>query len=278
MNTLEDRILGALFGFAIGDAMGATTEFMTKESIKKVYGEVNEIMGGGWLNLEQGQVTDDTQMTLCVIDALENSNCNEGQFKRYLKSNFIAWYNGKPKDVGCQCTKAINHLMEGYDYAEVDNESLGNGSLMRAMPCAILKEMKLNLIQSRMTHHSYIVDKYIYEYEYLLCNILYDSYPEGPNLPQIKTKPTGYIFNTLNNSKYYLGHSRSFEEGMIEAVNDGGDADTIAAITGSLLGAKFGYDSIPKIWINQLNNDVKKELKNFNNFAKIYLQSKSYMI
>ena len=48
---LESKIKGALYGFAIGDAMGATTEFMTKESIKKKYGKVTDIIGGGWLNL-----------------------------------------------------------------------------------------------------------------------------------------------------------------------------------------------------------------------------------
>lgn len=31
----KDRIKGALYAFAIGDSMGATTEFMTEEEIHK---------------------------------------------------------------------------------------------------------------------------------------------------------------------------------------------------------------------------------------------------
>jgi ADP-ribosyl-[dinitrogen reductase] hydrolase len=48
---LLNRIKDALFGFAIGDALGATTEFLTKEEIKREYGQVNEMVGGGWLKL-----------------------------------------------------------------------------------------------------------------------------------------------------------------------------------------------------------------------------------
>lgn len=64
----------------------------------------------------------------------------------------------------------------------------------------------------------------------------------------------------------------SFEDAIVGAVNHGGDADTIAAITGSLTGAKFGYSKIPKRWINQLNPETKIYLENFKNFVFSYLQ------
>lgn len=51
---LHNKVLGSLLGFAIGDAMGATTEFMTQDEISHKYGKVNDIIGGGWLNLKAG--------------------------------------------------------------------------------------------------------------------------------------------------------------------------------------------------------------------------------
>lgn len=48
MSISKNKIAGAVYGFAIGDAMGATTEFMTHEQIRKVYGKVTNIIGGGW--------------------------------------------------------------------------------------------------------------------------------------------------------------------------------------------------------------------------------------
>ena len=46
----------------------------------------------------------------------------------------------------------------------------------------------------------------------------------------------------------------SFEEGMLAMVNEGGDADTNGAIACAILGAKFGYSSIPRYYIENLNN------------------------
>jgi ADP-ribosyl-[dinitrogen reductase] hydrolase len=39
---------------------------------------------------------------------------------------------------------------------------------------------------------------------------------------------------------------------LILAVNQGGDADTIGAVAGALLGAKYGLSSIPERWLNGL--------------------------
>ena len=51
----KDRIKGALYAFAIGDSMSATTEFMTEEEIHKNYGKITDILGGGWLDLNPGE-------------------------------------------------------------------------------------------------------------------------------------------------------------------------------------------------------------------------------
>lgn len=67
---LQDKIKGALYGFAIGDAMGATTEFMDENKIKEKYGIVKDVIGGGWLDIIAGDVTDDTEMSMCVMDVL----------------------------------------------------------------------------------------------------------------------------------------------------------------------------------------------------------------
>ena len=64
--TVENRAMAAFLGFAIGDALGATVEFMTKGEIAAQYGVHREIVGGGWLRLKPGQVTDDTQMALAL--------------------------------------------------------------------------------------------------------------------------------------------------------------------------------------------------------------------
>ena len=266
LSTIKNKIAGAIYGFAIGDAMGATTEFMNRKQIKKQYGQVTDIIGGGWLNLEAGKVTDDTQMTICVMDALMD---NIKTFEECCMDNFIKWYRMGPKDVGNQCSKGIFCAMSTGHFIEKDNAALGNGSLMRAMPCALINRPDLNMAQGKLTHNNLECSQMILKYTRLIQNILYN------NLYTYKIKsilePSGYIRNTFNNSLYWADKS-SFEKAIIGAVNDGGDADTIAAITGSIAGARFGYDAIPQRWIDQLDSEVKIYLEKFKIFVFSYLQ------
>ena len=274
LNTKKrDKIAGAIYGFAIGDAMGATTEFMTEERIKRKFGKVTDIIGGGWLNLKAGEVTDDTQMTMCVMNALMKTLGEKDPmgyfFMTECRKEFIKWYKSGPKDVGNQCSKAISYMMTGELGIHKDNETLGNGSLMRAMPCALLDKELLNELQSRLTHNNYTCTQIVQDYSRLIQNYL-----NGRKYTLRKRnllEPSGHIYNTYNNSIYW-SCQKSFEEAIIGAVNHGGDADTIAAITGSLAGARFGYDAIPERWIDQLNPDVKIFLENFKNFAFSYVQ------
>lgn len=267
----KDKVFGALYGFAIGDAMGATTEFMSEQEIKSKYGRVTDIVGGGWLNLESGQVTDDTQMSMCVAEAIMESATDFG-FKSSVRDKFIRWYKSNPPDVGNQCAKGIQMLMAGKRIPYTDNDTamsqrgLGNGGLMRAMPCALMHKKDWNLIQNNMTHPDWLCVTCLEMYHKCMVNLL--TFSDGDLIFKPVNElltPTGHVFHTLSNASYWAGRS-NFELCMLGAVNRGGDADTISAIAGSLAGAKFGFEAIPKRWIEQLDNQVKEQLNKFANF------------
>lgn len=269
MNTKKrDRIAGAIYGFAIGDAMGATTEFMSSDMIKAEYGKVTDIIGGGWLNLKPGEVTDDTEMTQCVIDALVNHKHNES-FKNKVANNFLKWYSSNPKDVGRQCAKAINIYKRTGKFVMKDKNAIGNGSLMRAMPCAVLGLYGMNFEQGSITHNNDLCDKIIEDYTGIIQSYLSDG---KCNLKSESIfDPSGFIVNTFNNSLYW-SQKESFEEAIVGAVNHGGDADTIAAITGSIAGAKFGFKNIPSRWLEKIDSKVMDSLNDFKYFAFNYLR------
>ncbi len=266
----KDRIKGALYGFAIGDAMGATTEFMTSGQVRDMYGQVTDIIGGGWLNLDPGQVTDDTQMSICVMDAIIDSHNITSQFYNNVGNNFVKWYKSNPPDVGSQCSKGIvawmehKHVIDSID----SNGSLmsGNGSLMRALPCALICRKEWNQIQGSITHPTRLCHEAINVYHKVIIDLVYrDKFCFIP-YAENKAEPTGYVVDTLNNALYWAKAYR-FEDVILGAVNDGGDADTIAAIAGSIGGAKFGYSSIPIRWIEQLDAKVKNKLDKFINYC-----------
>ena len=49
----KNAIKGALYGVAIGDALGAPLEFMSAKEIANRHGKVTEMIGGGWLNVSR---------------------------------------------------------------------------------------------------------------------------------------------------------------------------------------------------------------------------------
>lgn len=276
--TKRNKIAGAIYGFAIGDAMGATTEFMHAHEIKRKYGKVTDIIGGGWLMLKSGEITDDTQMTMCVMDAIMWAHNEETFdwpiFGNYCKQNFIDWYNSKPKDIGGQCQKGIISLINNEEQPH-DKNALGNGSLMRAMPLALLgpEFEDWNTYQGRLTHNNLKCSRVILDYHRLIQSYLNgETYIPKENVTRGILEPTGHIWNTYNNAVYW-SNKDSFKEAIVGAVNNGGDADTIAAIAGSIAGARFGIEEIPEKWLNAIDPEVKIFLKKFINFVISYVQT-----
>ncbi len=85
--SLLDRALGAYLGLAIGDALGATVEFMTPREIVAKHGVHRQMIGGGWLKLAPGQVTDDTTMSLALGKAILDAN---GWCARFTHNNALS--------------------------------------------------------------------------------------------------------------------------------------------------------------------------------------------
>lgn len=269
----KNKIAGAVYGFAIGDAMGATTEFMTKEEIQNKYGIVDNIIGGGWLNLKPGEITDDTQMTLCVMEALQDSveiGSGVDYFYKLVGANFIKWLDGKPKDVGTQCAIGIAYYKKYGKQRNIVKNECGNGGLMRALPCALINRFDLNIIQNCFTHRNEECLTYLEEYHNIIVDCVCDNNKERYDI-HVKYaylhEPTGYVKNTFENVIWHVSNAKNFSNAIISAVNNGGDADTIGALTGGLAGAIYGYDSIPQKWIDKLDIQIKNKLDEFVEFV-----------
>lgn len=63
----------------------------------------------------------------------------------------------------------------------------------------------------------------------------------------------GFFAVTLQLSFHELYHAKNYEEAMRGIIKHGGDTDTNCAIAGGLLGAKFGYNNIPRRWVTAVN-------------------------
>lgn len=272
-----DKILGAMYGVACGDALGGTLEFMRKDEITDEYGYLNEIIGGGWLGLLPGEVTDDTYMTLAVAKGvIENPDKPIESIGKF----FLEWFSNKPKDIGRTCELSIRSYLKyknwklasktTHDYLE--KKSAGNGTLMRCIPVPLYyndydKIVDITIKQSEMTHFDNIASNACVLYNTLVYEYLNDihkmdaiykvleKFHEYNNVLQISIdnlKSTGFVVDTLECALWCFINTSNFEDAVCTAANLGGDADTVAAITGGLAGVYYGYNNIPKKFTDKI--------------------------
>lgn len=73
---------------------------------------------------------------------------------------------------------------------------------------------------------------------------------EFRDLPEEQIKTTGYVVDTIEAAIWCLITTTSFQECLLKVVNLGEDADTVAAVAGGLAGLYYGYEAIPKEWLD----------------------------
>lgn len=290
-----DKFRGVLFGQAIGDALGLCTEFMTRSEVRRYYPDglkdysqmVEDYHRKRW---QQGDWTDDTDMMLCIAEAvIEDRELNPQSVARYFKE----WFLSCPMGIGRHTYNVLSlgdYVENPYQAADTvwrmsGRESAANGAVMRTSVVGLLGgEVEKHAADiCRLTHAdlrcvgsaiivSQVVHALVYRNELLPLEELietgrqYDERIEpyllmvrGETLDALNLddEAMGYTLKTMAAGLWSVYHAGSFEEGLLEVVNAGGDADTNGAVAGSLLGARFGYRDIPARYVDGL---VRKDV------------------
>jgi ADP-ribosyl-[dinitrogen reductase] hydrolase len=279
--TCEQRATGAYIGLAVGDALGATTEFLTPREIEEQYGVHEEIIGGGWLRLKAGQVTDDTEMSLALGNSILTHHGVEAEA---VAKAFSEWMRKKPIDIGNTVRRGIVHYRHSGETSVAVNEyDAGNGACMRSLPVALFycqapdhERTQASRRQSHTTHNNpladagteTIVDMVVAALKggdksrlEAMAKSLVSRFPLYRFDRREKENPSGYIVETLQAVFQAFFSKERFEEILVDVVNRGGDADTTGAIAGMLAGAYYGADEIPETWRNTLDADVMRQCR-----------------
>ncbi|MGN0473659.1 MAG: ADP-ribosylglycohydrolase family protein [Acutalibacteraceae bacterium] len=135
-----NKVRGAVFGAAAGDAVGVPYEFEYRESMQAR--PATDMVGHGTYHMPSGTWSDDTSMILCTLDKLDASVDYSA-----IMSAFTAWNSkgeytpfGKCFDIGITTSLALTNYRKGIDPLNCgldDERSNGNGSLMRIIPAAL---------------------------------------------------------------------------------------------------------------------------------------------
>lgn len=276
------RAIGAYLGMALGDALGATVEFMTPREISSRYGEHRQVRGGGWLKLRKGQVTDDTTMALALGRAILQA---KGVNADAVAEAFSDWMRSRPVDIGNTVRRGIlNYRHTGKPVVAQSTYDAGNGACMRTLPVALVTlgqdPVKVNAAsraQCHVTHNNPLSDAGT---ECVIAMIqaaiggagknellhgpvrdLVLAYPEFGFRGKRQENPSGYIVETLRAVFQSVFDTDSFEDCLVDVVNRGGDADTTGAIAGMIAGSLYGVHALPARWLMALEPDVTAECR-----------------
>jgi ADP-ribosyl-[dinitrogen reductase] hydrolase len=134
---MKNNILNAVMGSCVADAIGVPVEFINRETLRQ--NPVTDMRCYGTHNQPAGTWSDDTSMTLCLIDSL-----SKGLDYKDIMTNFIKWVNGGEYtahgdvfDIGNATRKALMKFERGappLNCGGLDDNDNGNGSLMRILP------------------------------------------------------------------------------------------------------------------------------------------------
>lgn len=276
-----NRLKGMIYGLVVGDCLGAGIEFSDKDN----HPFIKDYQNGGPHNLRAGDWTDDTAMALAVMDSIV---CCHGTVNADdIMDKFCEWFkkgkyssNGYCFDIGFSTSSALNHHLINREYnlhyKPNQIESKGNGSIMRLAPTVVYDFLKNDnhytktIEVSNLTHENGYVQNVVDKMCCVLFSHLKGEKTEIQSIYKERKEVSngGLAMNTFNAALWAFNSTSNFEDGMLAAVNLGGDSDTIGAVYGQIAGAYYGYDAIPDRWKERIIEKVFID-NLFNNMIKV---------
>lgn len=293
----SDRAAGVLLAQACGDALGAPTEFQPAPLPATT---PIRMTGGGALGWAPGEWTDDTQMSIVILQAAERALADGDELLDHLDDIAAGWIDWArhARDVGSQTRHVLGggaSTANGLAKAAAalhsrTGRTAGNGSLMRTAPVALATYGDPELMArtartiSEMTHH----DPHAGDACVIWCAAIQHAIEFGeldlaPGLAWLPEARLPYWIERIaeaedNDAKFFgdngwVAHALqaawslitripvpvddpaqdSYPAQHLRLVLEGaarlaGDTDTVAAIAGALVGARWGASAVSFSW------------------------------
>jgi ADP-ribosyl-[dinitrogen reductase] hydrolase len=280
------RAAGSLLGQAVADALGAPYEFHPGGlyDLQNPNGPAFRPTTGsfGW---EAGEFTDDTQMAYLLGEILIRKEMD----RDLIFSSWSKWAE-TAADVGTTTRRALSMPSRPRKWPE-DARGNGNGAVMRVSPVGIMGYRKGWLWtewaareQALLTHPdartvessvitAVVIARMIQKeqplaemVEYAITNHVswdmrnwaknYFLSEEGINLQAEPSVTNGQGHVCLLQALQSIDQTAGYVAAVSRAINIGGDADTVGAVTGAIAGAIYGIDQIPHHLLQQVHGNV----------------------
>ncbi len=140
---IQNAALGAFIGACVGDAAGATLEFIGRKPTDEEVDKAMTMPGGGVLQVAPGQITDDCELAICLARGLAGRS--DFEIER-IASKYMAWVDSQPFDIGFTTRVTLGCYIdpdlgcaESMRRSAIEKcmNSKANGSVMRVVPLGI---------------------------------------------------------------------------------------------------------------------------------------------
>lgn len=309
--TLKEKIKGAIYGMALGDALGLGSEFMTRSEIQTYYpGGLKDfsrfVRDAHRANFTPGEWTNDTEIILRMIDALENLPANP---VLGFAAKLLEWYNEEPNDIVSVYHAVIpapgwadnpiavcHRAWREKRILEASNEAIN-----RSLLIAVMADDKDGIVtwtnrivpithdDTRCVATTAVIAKFIQhllfeenepDYDRIreICLSIDDralsflKISRFGNLEELELDDEDtwwYTRKAMAAAMWAYWHCASPEETLLTIVNAGGDADTNASAAMLLAGVKYGYDALPDLKEKLLHRErLDRAVEILTRFAK----------
>jgi ADP-ribosylglycohydrolase len=276
---------GALLGAFVGDASGATLEFLGRKPNAADIEKALSMVGGGCWRVAPGQITDDGELALCLARSLAGAQAVD---RDKIARAYVDWFHSGPFDCGTTTSKAFGQSESGVRVAAQLLEecarrrnmaSKANGALMRSIGLGIWSwrlsaEDAANAARSdaRLSHPNTSCQHANAAYVVAVRHLVLKAGDSGGALRAASAvlddedadevrgwlreaeagsgppyhSNAGFVRIAFTHAFRHLMLETPFVDALRETLAGGGDTDTNGCIVGGLLGALHGEDGIPE--------------------------------
>jgi ADP-ribosyl-[dinitrogen reductase] hydrolase len=306
MSKTLNHYQGALIGAAIGDALGFLTEKKSIVEIRLfievfiktgTYSIPNRTFPKKYLF---GQYSDDTQFSKILLESLIENNSFLPD--RYFDNLLQAFKKNELIGLGGSTRLIFKAAKDGRDLSELIQNS-SNGSLMRSFVVGLYfscpaQIVNCSKIQSALTHNTkeailccqimalsmnflkldlkenlllFWEQNNLLKYDFSFLNLSIEAAQKyihnlSPSSEWEFVTPSAKA--TLAAVMYCVYNSSGFEESILKAISLGGDTDSVASLTGALMGFELGLTDIPSKWQNIIHDQKQFDQSYFLKLAE----------
>jgi len=165
-----------------------------------------------------------------------------------------------------------------------DVSSITHGHIRSVLACFIYLELALEILNKKEKWEAYTnMQRNVREFLdnnpicsqdemnkfHRILELKVGDYDVAPlhTLQEEEISSSGYVLHSLEASLWCFLNSENYAEAVLKAVNLGEDTDTTGAITGGIAGIYYGFESIPREWVDVLarKEDIEKLCEKFMN-------------